>query len=56
MECQLRQLRVSVCEWPSVAPRARPIGHASGTALGFCHHLGFTGLRTGNRNMLGLKP
>jgi hypothetical protein len=25
-------------------------------ALAFCHYLGLTGVRPGDRNMLGLKP
>jgi hypothetical protein len=32
------------------------VNAADRRALGFCRHLGFTGLRTGDRNTLGLKP
>jgi ribosomal protein S18 acetylase RimI-like enzyme len=32
------------------------VNAANRRALGFCHHLGFTGFRTGDRNILGLKP
>jgi hypothetical protein len=34
----------------------RDLKNPGGRALGLCHHLGFTGLRTGDRNMLGLEP
>jgi hypothetical protein len=38
---------------PGVHPN---VNAADGRFLGLCHHLGFTGLRTGDRNILSLKP
>jgi hypothetical protein len=32
------------------------VNAADGRALGLCRHLSFTGLRTSDRNILGLKP